>query len=77
MSLLSTRGGRKGPIICFVALLFLFALYQLGIICAPSKDENSSVMVAREVSKSFCFAHAQKTGRVRIGYQIFFPSNTN
>lgn len=50
MSFLPSRGVRRAPIICFVALLFLFALYQLGIICGSSK-EPTSVMVTKEVKK--------------------------
>lgn len=48
MSLLSPRGGRKAPILCFAGLLFLLVLYQLGIICGPSKDGPTSVMIAKE-----------------------------
>ncbi|XP_015595260.1 protein-tyrosine sulfotransferase isoform X3 [Cephus cinctus] len=48
MSLLSSRGGRRGPILCFLALLFVFGLYQLGLICGPSKDGPTSMMIAKE-----------------------------
>lgn len=49
MSLLPSRGVRRGPILCFLALIFLFALYELGIICG-TKERPSSVMVAKEVT---------------------------
>ncbi|XP_024941166.1 protein-tyrosine sulfotransferase isoform X1 [Cephus cinctus] len=49
MSLLSSRGGRRGPILCFLALLFVFGLYQLGLICGPSKDGPTSMMIAKEI----------------------------
>lgn len=49
MSLLSSRGGRKGPIVCLVALLFVFALYQLGIFCGSAKYVPAAVMVGKEV----------------------------
>lgn len=48
MSLLSSRAGRKGPILCFVALLFVFALYQLGIICGTDKNGPAVAMLAKE-----------------------------
>ncbi|XP_044585287.1 protein-tyrosine sulfotransferase [Cotesia glomerata] len=48
MSLLLTRGGRKASILCFCVLLFLFALYELGIICGSNKDQISSMMVPKE-----------------------------
>lgn len=50
MSFLLSRGGRKGPIICFVGLLLVFALYQLGIICGSMKYVPTAMMVAKEVS---------------------------
>ena len=50
MSFLLSRGGRKGPIICFAGLLLIFALYQLGIICGSMKYVPTAMMVAKEVS---------------------------
>ncbi|XP_034950098.1 protein-tyrosine sulfotransferase [Chelonus insularis] len=48
MSLLLTRGARKGPVLCFCAFIFLFVLYELGIICGNHKDQPTSLMVAKE-----------------------------
>ena len=48
MSFLLSRGGRKGPIICFAGLLLIFALYQLGIICGSMKNVPTAIMVAKE-----------------------------
>ncbi|KAG7202057.1 hypothetical protein KM043_004735 [Ampulex compressa] len=48
MSLLNSRGARKGPILCLVTLLLVFALYQLGLICSPAKYVPNSAMVAKE-----------------------------
>ncbi|KAI4498308.1 hypothetical protein M0802_006487 [Mischocyttarus mexicanus] len=48
MSLLSSRAGRKGPIFCFIALIFVFALYQLGIICGTDKTGPTVTMIAKE-----------------------------
>jgi hypothetical protein len=53
MSLLLSRGGRKGPIACLVALIFIFALYQLGIICGSTKYGPTAMMVSKEV-RQFC-----------------------
>lgn len=53
MSFLLSRGGRRGPIICFVGLLLVFALYQLGIICGSMKYVPTAMMVAKEVSDQF------------------------
>ncbi|KAF7988860.1 hypothetical protein HCN44_007170 [Aphidius gifuensis] len=47
MSFLPSRS-RRTPVICFVALLFLIALYQLGIICGSNKEQPTSVMVTSE-----------------------------
>lgn len=55
MSFLLSRGGRKGPIICFVGILLIFALYQLGIICGSVKSVPTAMMVAKEVSDSLFF----------------------
>lgn len=55
MSFLLSRGGRKGPIICFVGLLLIFALYQLGIICGSMKYVPTAMMIAKEVSLSSRF----------------------
>lgn len=48
MSFLSSRAGRKGPIFCLVTLLFLFALYQLGIICGTDKNGSGITMIMKE-----------------------------
>ncbi|XP_015121957.1 protein-tyrosine sulfotransferase [Diachasma alloeum] len=48
MTFLPSRTPRKGTVLCFIALLFLFALYQLGVICGSGKDQGTTMMVARE-----------------------------
>ena len=61
MSFLLSRGGRKGPIICFVGLLLVFALYQLGIICGSMKYVPTAMMVAKEKYVVGPFDHKRYT----------------
>lgn len=50
MAFIFSRGpSRKGPCIFIFGLLFLLALYQLGIICSVPK-EPTAIMVAKDVS---------------------------
>jgi len=63
MSLLLSRGGRKGPIACLIALIFIFALYQLGIICGSTKYAPTAVMVSKEVRQ---FRNESVISRVRF-----------
>ncbi|XP_011297346.1 protein-tyrosine sulfotransferase [Fopius arisanus] len=55
MTFLPSRTSRKGTVLCFIALLFLFALYQLGIICGSGKDQGTTMMVARETNNIATF----------------------
>lgn len=61
MSFLLSRGGRKGPIICFVGLLLIFALYQLGIICGSMKYVPTAMMIAKEKYVVGPFDHKRYT----------------
>ncbi|KAK0178748.1 hypothetical protein PV327_007611 [Microctonus hyperodae] len=61
MSLLPSRGARRGPIICFVGLVFLVALYELGIICNPKKDQLAPIMVTKESEIKFSHSTKVKT----------------
>ncbi|XP_051175710.1 protein-tyrosine sulfotransferase [Leptopilina boulardi] len=45
---LASRGTRKAPIIFIFIIIFLLALYQLGIICSGPKDRPNAVMVTKE-----------------------------
>lgn len=72
MTYLFARGPpRRGSILCIFALLFLLALYQLGIICSTNKEPNA-VMVAKEVRIFSFFSTNYTTKSSQYIFVIFY-----